>query len=186
MAGNVITAIVAIIAIAALILAGIGLVLPGKEGPMGPEGPSGETGPQGETGAEGPAGINGTDGQDGKDCPQNLPPKVKLYYCGDGIVAYGEWCDNPQYDCDCYLGTPRCVLGAVVDDPEDKTMTIDFYYRTSPNGCWTHKNHYIGRDGYYSATLYLSEISSDKVYWCVEVSDGPNIVWEYHTANVCW
>jgi cysteine-rich repeat protein len=172
-----------IIAIIALIIGGAAYMKEGEPGPIGPQGEPGEMGPPGE---------NGTDGE---DCEINEPPTIELFYCGDGIMSHGEWCDDGNEvggdgcDCDCTADGPpyRYTLGVYIEDPEDDKLTIDVYYKFYFGANWILLEHDIGYSGHHAYHIYsMGPISSsDWLYWCVEVTDGPNLVWAYHNAPIC-
>ena len=194
MAGEKLLAVGAvIIAIIALICAGAAYTKDGIEGPQG------EPGPQGDPGMEGPPGVNGTDGtdgmdgSDGEDCECNEPPTIKLFCCGDGIMSHGEWCDDGNLingdgcDCDCTSTGPpyKYILGVRVKDPDNDKMTIDIYYKFGIGGDWNHLEHTIGYSGDYRYCIDNPVTTENVLFWLVEVTDGPNIVWASHGTPLC-
>ena len=166
----------------ALLIAGAGLFLPKvTNGIDGIDGADGVDGLNGLDGTDGQDGLDGLDGMDGIDCNANPPPEIKIFYHGDNCVSHGEACDDGDYP----ICPPNCYTDwdIVVDvrDPENEKMGIDIYYKFNTGDEWTLLWHKVANNGFHKIGIDNSEIIT---YWMVEVSDGANLVWVYHTQPV--
>jgi len=164
----------------------------GPQGPTGSKGATGATGPQGATGATGPSpevewdgtmirfqlpdgnwtdwiDIQGEQGEPGEDCPANVVATV-TEVSNASTYWYGLFKWHFQFD-----------LTVDVDDPEDDSMHITFYYRTDEIDPWTQVTEYIDGDDEYSATAtwYIYPLAEQTCYWLVETWDGSDIGLNY-------
>ncbi|MFQ5762764.1 MAG: carboxypeptidase regulatory-like domain-containing protein, partial [Candidatus Bathyarchaeia archaeon] len=75
MAGKTIqmSKVILAISVIAIIIAGVGIAIPGPAGPAGPAGPQGSPGPTGAAGPVGPAGPTGSAGPQGPAGPPGQP-----------------------------------------------------------------------------------------------------------------
>lgn len=177
-----------ILAIVAIIIAGIGIIgiqgpkgiqgetglqgiqgEPGIQGPQGEKGDQGEkgetgdTGPIGPRGYRGPRGYTGPQGEPGEDCEPNQSP----------VIVYTE--------VGCNLLFPKCgpyvynvFVEVSVDDYEDDYMHIDFFYNIT--NTWINFNLQRGHSGFYSATKTIVSWAVLKdISLLVEAWDGSDI-----------
>lgn len=150
-----------IIAVVAIILAGIAVDLNRVPGPEGK---------QGIQGIRGNMGIQGIKGENGCDAPINGPPTINLLdtsgtYVGI-IPLYINYCKYTY------------GIQVFVNDPENETMRVTFYYGDKSNGPWNEVAIFYGGDGIYSASkvfIYSSYQGKKTIYWLVEALDGSDI-----------
>jgi hypothetical protein len=155
--------IVTIIAVISIILSGVAVGLNRVPGPQGKQGIAGIQGPQG---IQGTTGLQGPKG----DTPINIAPSINL------VSMDGK-----------YVGIiPRILnyckytysITVSIDDPEDDTMRITFYYGDSQTGPWNEVSVFSGIDGRYTTTQefkYSLPQGTKKIFWLVEAMDGSDI-----------
>jgi len=183
------------ITICALIISIIALFTPtineGDIGPIGLQGIQGEQGPQGERGLPG---INGTDGETGPQGPRGYtgsvgPRGAKGDDCITGELPTIEITDN-YLNKDYYGDGIYQVyfhLNFTVDDTDIELTSINVYYKYNNTykprlDEWKLIRHYIG-NGEYSVSLKLSLKINTYVEWCIEVTDGPSLVYKFDTST---
>lgn len=147
-----------IIAIIALILAGVAVDL------------NRIPGPEGKQGIQGNVGSQGIKGENGIDALINELPTINLLdtsgtYVGI-IPLYINYCKYTY------------GIHVFVNDPENETMKVTFYYGDYSGGPWNEVAVFYGGDGIYSASkvfIYSSYQGKKTIYWLVEAWDGSDI-----------
>ena len=165
-----------ILAIVALLLSGVAVAFnreAGPEGEKGAVGLTGSQGPKGDTGAQGPP------GQNGNSASVNLLPTIKLVYMDGNYIGIMPRIYNY---CKYTYG-----ITVQVDDPEDETIRVAFYYSDGSAGPWNAVSVFYGKDGKYSASQdfqYTAPQGIKKIFWLVEAWDGSDIATEVFPQTI--
>lgn len=150
----------------------------GPEGLQGPAGPAGATGARGSSGSSGSNGGTGPMGPAGKDCPPNQAALVMP------LDVNGSYAYSPIPGPNDHLY--KFWVNVSVDDPENDSLHVDFYWKHGVNDSWTHNTTFIGVDGNYSASREYRRSSAinQTMYWLVETWDGSDIGDYYYNFTV--
>jgi len=165
-----------VIAVIAIILAGVAVGLNREPGPKGEDG---YTPIKGVDYFNGKDGINGTDGRDGTDVPINQPPSISLVYLtGDyaGIIpVIFNYC--------------KYTYGITfkIDDPEDETTRATVYFSENSTGIWIEIGSFFGIDGKFSILKnfkYCVPQGKKTIYWLIEAWDGSDVATKVYSYTI--